>query len=194
MQQNREYILEDEIDLKELFKILWSYKKFIILFISLVTMLSAAYVMTLNPKPIYKGSLLIEVGQYKTSSNEFVIVDNVDNLKTIIEEKFNVNVLNPKKTNSLLEIIVNSTNKNKIEKDINEVYNFVLERHKEKLKTYKEFIPTKKVSEIRVSNKPINKSKKKLIVVVTFVTGFILSIFLVFFIEFIKGIKKEDKV
>lgn len=36
------------------------------------------------------------------------------------------------------------------------------------------------------------KPKKKLIVVVAFVTGLILSIFLVFFLEFAKGFKKED--
>ena len=36
------------------------------------------------------------------------------------------------------------------------------------------------------------KPKKKLIVVVAFVTGLILSIFLVFFLEFLKGFKKED--
>jgi len=37
------------------------------------------------------------------------------------------------------------------------------------------------------------KPKKKLIVVVAFITGLILSIFLVFFIEFIRGFKEEDK-
>ena len=36
------------------------------------------------------------------------------------------------------------------------------------------------------------KPKKKLIVVVAFVTGFILSIFIVFFMEFIAGFKKEE--
>jgi len=194
MQQNREYILEDEIDLKELFKTLWSYKKFIILFTSLITIFSIVYVMLLNPKPIYQGSLLIEIGEYKTSDNEFIIVDNTNNLKTILENKFNVNVYPPKKTDSLLKIIVNNTNKNKIEKDINEVYNFVIERHAKKLKEYKAVIPTSKVDEIKVSNEHINKPKKKLIVSVTFVSGFIISIFLVFFMEFIKGIKKENKV
>ena len=37
------------------------------------------------------------------------------------------------------------------------------------------------------------KPKKKLIVVVAFVTGLILSIFLVFFMEFIKGFREEEK-
>lgn len=190
MQENREYISEDEIDLKELFKTLWSYKKVIILFTSLVTILSIVYVMTLNPKPIYKGSLLIEIGSYKTTENVFINIDNTNNLKAILEKKFSVNIFIPKRTNSLVEIIVKSSNKNKIEEVINQTYNFISERHIEKFKTYEKYIPTKKVSEINMSNQPINK----LIVVVAFVTGFILSIFLVFFIEFIKGIKKEEKV
>ena len=37
------------------------------------------------------------------------------------------------------------------------------------------------------------KPKKTLIVIVAFVTGLILSVFLVFFLEFIRGIRKEDE-
>jgi len=40
-------------------------------------------------------------------------------------------------------------------------------------------------------DKPV-KPKKTLIVIVAFITGFILSIFLVFFIEFIKSLKEDD--
>ncbi|MCW8838257.1 MAG: hypothetical protein OQK11_06115, partial [Thiovulaceae bacterium] len=36
------------------------------------------------------------------------------------------------------------------------------------------------------------KPKKKLIVVVAFITGFILSIFLVFFLEFVKGFRLDE--
>ena len=44
-----------------------------------------------------------------------------------------------------------------------------------------------------ITNKSPVKPKKKLIVSVAFITGLILSIFLVFFMEFIKGIKEEVK-
>ncbi len=47
------------------------------------------------------------------------------------------------------------------------------------------------VGDYVVKDHPV-KPKKKLIVVVAFVTGLILSIFLVFFLEFFKGFKKED--
>jgi capsular polysaccharide biosynthesis protein len=49
---------------------------------------------------------------------------------------------------------------------------------------------TQIVGEIITNDKPI-KPKKRLIVTVAFVTGLILSIFLVFFIEFIKDEKKD---
>ncbi|WP_419765671.1 MAG: Wzz/FepE/Etk N-terminal domain-containing protein [Arcobacter sp.] len=52
---------------------------------------------------------------------------------------------------------------------------------------------TELLGDIITNEYPI-KPKKKLIVTVAFVTGFILSIFLVFFIEFIKGIRKEKKI
>jgi len=51
---------------------------------------------------------------------------------------------------------------------------------------------TKIVGDIIISDNPI-KPKKKLIVVVAFVTGFILSVFVVFFLQFIGSFKEEDK-
>jgi len=50
---------------------------------------------------------------------------------------------------------------------------------------------TKIVGKIEVLDKPI-KPKKTLIVVVAFITGLMLSIFLVFFLEFIQGSKREE--
>ena len=47
------------------------------------------------------------------------------------------------------------------------------------------------VGDVLVDDNPI-KPKKSLIIVVAFVTGFILSIFLVFFMSFISNLKKED--
>ena len=49
---------------------------------------------------------------------------------------------------------------------------------------------TKIIGKIKTQNHPI-KPKKKLIIIVAFITAFILSIFLVFFIEFVKGFEEE---
>lgn len=51
---------------------------------------------------------------------------------------------------------------------------------------------TEVVGKIIINDSAI-KPKKKLIVIVAFITGLILSIFLVFLIEFIRGFKEEEK-
>ena len=45
---------------------------------------------------------------------------------------------------------------------------------------------TKQIGDIKISNEEINKPKKALIVSISFVTAFILSIFLAFLIDFVK--------
>ena len=52
-------------------------------------------------------------------------------------------------------------------------------------------IKTQIIGKVEKSNKPV-KPKKTLIIIIAFITGFILSIFLVFFIEFIRSLKEED--
>ena len=63
----------------------------------------------------------------------------------------------------------------------------------EKLKISKnKLVNTSIIGDMKISDYPI-KPKKTLIVAVAFVTGFILSIFVVFFMSFIRGIKNESK-
>ncbi|MGB7403226.1 MAG: Wzz/FepE/Etk N-terminal domain-containing protein [Arcobacter sp.] len=193
MIQNNQ-LQEDEIDLRELFLTIWKYKIFVVTCTFIITILSIFYVLIFkNPVPIYKGSVLIEIGEIKTE-NGLGLIDNSNNLKYIIEaESKAVEVNIPRGSSNLIEIIVKSTNKNKIESRIKRLYEILLKKQDEKLKMYTEYIPTKMIGSITVDDSPINKPKKKLIVTVAFVTGFILSILLVFLIEFIKGIRKEEK-
>ncbi|KLE04658.1 hypothetical protein AF78_07965 [Aliarcobacter butzleri L353] len=58
--QNQKYLQEDEIDLKELFKTIWSYKKFILIFTFIVTVLSIIYVSL--KAPIYQVKSVIKIG------------------------------------------------------------------------------------------------------------------------------------
>ncbi len=48
------------------------------------------------------------------------------------------------------------------------------------------------VGELQINDNPV-KPKKALIIVVAFVTGFILSIFIVFFMQFIDNLKRDEK-
>ena len=73
-----------------------------------------------------------------------------------------------------------------------DVKNFIIAKHENDTSFYKNKIMTKQIGDIKISEEAINKPKKALIVTVAFITGFILSIFLVFFIQFIQSIKKES--
>ncbi|MCT7574659.1 Wzz/FepE/Etk N-terminal domain-containing protein [Aliarcobacter butzleri] len=58
--QNQKYLQDDEIDLKELFKTIWSYKKFILIFTFIVTVLSIIYVSLKTP--VYEVKSVIKIG------------------------------------------------------------------------------------------------------------------------------------
>jgi uncharacterized protein involved in exopolysaccharide biosynthesis len=64
--QEQQYIQEDEIDLRELFKTLWDRKKFIIIFTSLVTILAIIYAL-MAPK-VYEARAIFKIGEYKEMS------------------------------------------------------------------------------------------------------------------------------
>lgn len=315
--QNQRYLQEDEIDLRELFKTLWKYKIFILVFTFIVTILSIIYVTF--KAPIYQATALIELGSYKTESDQDIIIDNADNLskklntifidlrknvenkdfeiikiatakdiknfieisseassntqaieglnevvehiksehskllddvkeknefqlknislsiKNIEEDKLvniekkielyqqnilnleeqmvsvtetlkNINKLDPaisalklmEKRDISNAIILNKSNLydliEKKENLINIEINKLLDRKKilETLSLPHNLKNSEVVGSILVNENPI-KPKKFIIVIITFVIGFILSIFLVFFIEFIKSLKKEEK-
>jgi len=66
--EEKQYLQEDEIDLRELVLKLWDKKLFIILFTGFVTLSSICY--SLVKTPIYKASAMIEIGNYKTQVND----------------------------------------------------------------------------------------------------------------------------
>jgi LPS O-antigen subunit length determinant protein (WzzB/FepE family) len=189
------YIEEDEIDLRELFLTLWKKKVFIVLLTFIVTVSSILYVNFKPYEPVYQGKLLVEIGEVFNKNNDSQLIDYPGNLVKIIEEnlaKDGLTSLIPRNTNNLIEISVNSKNKSNIKDTLTSAYDFIVNRHNEKTKLYEKFTHTKKVGDINIGNEPVNKPKKKLIVVVSFVTGFILSIFLVFFMEFIRSFKNKN--
>ncbi len=84
------------------------------------------------------------------------------------------------------------------ENEKNDIEVIRIEKFKEELNTLKVLMKpynyrnTEVVGNIMTNDYAI-KPNKKLIVVVAFVTGFILSIFLVFFMEFIQGMKRNEE-
>jgi capsular polysaccharide biosynthesis protein len=270
MEQNRQYIEEDEIDLKELWKIVVKRKKFIFLFTTILTVLVIAWVLIRTP--IYEARALIEIGNYNNNNynnnnnNNKVILDNasqlvqklnilfIDMTKNIKDKKTNISSIKvPKDSKEFIEIKSTSTSNELAIKEIQKVINYIQTQHqkildsikKERKNSYNitkqqlekntklvqnlnikdistvemlEFLRTKEnignmitkqnniknlllshnykntkiVGKIIINDYPI-KPKKKLMVTVAFVTGLILSIFLVFFLEFIGKSEEETK-
>lgn len=185
---------EDEIDLRELIKTLWIYKYLILIFTSFITILSIIYVLQKNPTPIYKGNLYMEIGTIQDKNFQPVIIENAKDLAYILNLEFDVKAVIPKEIltinnllpTKLIEISFENEDKNKIRETLEKIKDYIIEKHKKDTKYYENIIMTKQIGDIKISNEEINKPKKVLIVAISFVTAFILSIFLAFLIDFVK--------
>ncbi|WP_428026071.1 Wzz/FepE/Etk N-terminal domain-containing protein [Arcobacter sp.] len=192
MQDNRlQCNHEDEIDLRELFKTIWHRKYLIVSLTMTGTIFAIFYTFFKNPEPIYEGKVLFEIGELHSESFGTMYLDNPNNLSEIIKVKLNIDSTLPSKTDDLIELSVKSIDKDNIRKELETAIDFIINRHKEKVKFYKNYIMSKQIGKIKIDDNPINKPKKKLIVSVAFITGFILSIFLVLLIDFIQSLKKD---
>ena len=190
--QENKILNEDEIDLRELFKTIWDKRFFIIIFTFIITLISFIYVLLKNPTPVYEGILSVKIGEIQSENFGNKIIETPQNLSYILEVEFKVNPNIVKGTTSILEIKYSNEDKARIKTILEDVKNFIITKHENDTSFYKNKIMTKQIGDIKISEEAINKPKKALIVTVAFITGFILSIFLVFFIQFIQSIKKES--
>ncbi|MGJ0314221.1 Wzz/FepE/Etk N-terminal domain-containing protein [Aliarcobacter cryaerophilus] len=191
MQENK-ILNEDEIDLRELFKTIWDKRFFIIIFTFIITLISFIYVLLKNPTPVYEGILSVQIGDIQSENFGNEIIETPQNLSYILEIEFKVNPNIVKGTTSILEIKYSNEDKARIKTILEDVKNFIITKHENDTSFYKNKIMTKQIGDIKISEEAINEPKTALIVTVAFITGFILSIFLVFFIQFIQSIKKES--
>lgn len=177
---------------------------FIVVFTILITLVAFLYTLIKNPNPIYEGKIYFEMGEMKGETFGSKLIENTNDLATLINITFNEDIIdnrsknpeNPnaqlsKGTTKILEIKYEDEDKELIKNKLNKIKEFILARHETISKLYNIAIDTKQIGEIKISKEPINKPKKALIVTVAFVTGFILSIFLVFFMQFINSFKEE---
>ena len=157
----------------------------------------------------------LQISDIKSKSVDLIdkkIENNIKNLKSLEEQLKQIDE-NLKKIDSLNPSLaaLKLMEKRDITNSINTItiQNFELESKKDELlktnlytlEESKKIIElsllphnyknTQIVGEIMTNDFP-TKPKKSLIVAVAFVTGFIISIFLVFFIQFIQGIRKES--
>lgn len=190
---NNHTIQEDEIDIRELFRTLVKHKIKIVLITLAVTLAALIYTLIKNPTPIYEGKVLVEIGEIQNENAGSSYFDNPNNLAVIVSNQFkNISASTPKGTNKLIELTASNADKDSIQNSLNSAVSFILDRHKEKANFHTKYIMTQQIGEIHINNTPINVPKKKLIIVVAFVTGLILSIFFVFLLEFIRGEKEQQ--
>jgi len=204
LENRTQCIEEDTIDLRELWATLIKRKRLILVVTSLITLLAFVYAFFIA-KPVYSGSALIEVGEViennvalssQASKPTFILpLDNVYDLKDIVTTAQGVSASVPKKATRLLNISYQARDKDKIKQKLKNTIDYIMNRHKETVKAYKsphsKVNMSKVVGEITIGEQPI-KPKKKLIIVVAFITGLMLSVFLAFFLEFIQGMKQEE--
>ena len=253
------YIQEDEIDLRELFKTIASYKKFIAIFTIIITVVMSIYISLKTP--IYEVSSIVEIGSYQDNSTEKQIL-NIDKAIKALQVPFIITKNQKawiksikKKGNNLIEITANSTSIDLAQKEVERVIKFIKNREIENIDniisigknnvlfldkkieviqdsinylenqlkstnnqgngTEAYYLATLKIQKLDIeknktgltnptilknaeivklekNNTPI-KPKKRLVIIVAFVTALILSIFIIFFIEFIKGGKEEER-
>lgn len=187
----------DTINLMDLFRILGKRKKLIILITLLITIFSYLYTSFVI-KPTYSGSATVELGQVINKNVEkgtvqVINLESIPVLQGLIQTKFGVSVI-AINGSTLLKYSLTSADKNYIKKSLNEAIKYTLDRDKKRVKLYAgsnaNIINSSVVTPLSVSNEPI-KPKKKLVVIVSFITGLLFSIFLAFFLEFLTEAKKK---
>lgn len=133
----------------------------------------------------------MEIGEIQNENFGSRSIENTNDLATILNIELGVNAQLKKGSTKVLEIVATSADKNALTPTLEKAKAFVLDRHTKLAEFYKAKIMTKELGSIAISDQ-INRPKKKLIVAVSLVTGFVLSIFLVFFIEFIRGFRADQ--
>lgn len=149
--------VEDEIDLRELFKTIWDKRVFILVFTFVVTLLAVVYVSIKTP--IYEVKALLEIGSYKTeivnnqgqTSIETINVDDANELSKKLsmifidlkenekDKEFKITKINlSKDMKNFIELSSESTSNDLGIKGLNEIITYIKDIHLKLLKDIKE--------------------------------------------------------
>ncbi len=197
-------IQDDDIALYELWEILTKRK--LMIFANTVFLSCLAAIYALNATPIYTGNALIEVGEVinkgyvinniQKDTTTLKLDANIVDLKEVASRMTNVSINIPNGSNNVIQLSFESGNPAEIKSTLQKAVDFIIARHHEKAKLYStknsEIRMTQLIGEIYVGNEPV-KPNKKTIITIGFISGFILSIFLAFALEFLqKNRKRRD--
>jgi capsular polysaccharide biosynthesis protein len=183
----------DEIDLGELVRYLWQQKGSILGIAFLIGIAALVYVLV--AKEVYRGEVLIEIGELILNPQEnndkpsmIQLIERPDDLKEAVlrtmvgiderkEEKLRVE--SPKGSSRLLSISYEDHDKEVIAQKLDEAVKFVLKRHTEKSAFYEHnhgrIVATSVIGKSEITRDPV-KPKKVFIVIVALVGGVMLGV------------------
>ncbi len=137
---NTELMEENEIDLRELFQIIWNKRKFVVIFTLLITLFAVVYSFSISK--IYEVKSNIQIGYM----NDKLLIESDTLSKTInlLYDKQNVDkneaylekVLIDKKANNFLTIITHGMSNEKALEKNKEIVEFVKQQNKKDIDNY----------------------------------------------------------
>ena len=168
------YYDEDEIDLRELFKTIVKYKKFIIVFTLIITMIAALYAFF--KKPIYEVKSNVEIGFIgKDKKGKKALLDDADvivkKLRIIfhVDEKLQGNkkfvaevsdIVKYKKIDNIIKIETEGISKNVALKENEKVVTYLQKNYAPKINQYI-LNTTNQVKDLKLKIKNINDFETK---------------------------------
>ena len=176
MQKNipdQNFYQDDEIDLQELFGIVWAKKTLIIGMTTIITLVAGIYVFNKTPPiPIYKVNALIEIGSYQLYNSTIYNSTSTSTSKVIIEptielsKKLNVlfvdrneviTSISVAKHNSFIDIKSEANSNEIASREILSVMSFIRDKHQSILNDVK----NRHELEIKKINTKIDNIKNK---------------------------------
>lgn len=172
---------DDEIDLFELFRILWQQKWLIVTTTLLAPLIAYVFIVSQPAKlDTFQGEVLIEIGTYVSKDGVFQTIERTQDLALITSQQFNVEASVPNTSVKLLNIQTSSPSKVESTEKLQSAINFVLERHENFTSTQLKsnvIQPTQVIGQASVE-RVSPKDKLKLILAVAFVLGGMLGVFI----------------
>lgn len=135
--QQIQHIEEDEIDLRELWKIIAKRKYLIIILTIAITLLAGVYVFSATP--MYEARALIEIGNYNNNNNNNKVLLNnpsqlsqklavifIDTQKSIKDKKAEIlSITVPKKAKKIIEIKSIATSNQLASNELNKIISYI---------------------------------------------------------------------
>jgi capsular polysaccharide biosynthesis protein len=186
--ENIKNLVEDEVDLLQLWLTLTRYKWLIISLTFIFTIISVFYAS--KQTSTYTANTTIEIGEF-AYENKIAKLDDYRDLKTIISTLLKINVSEINGAPSMLKLSINTNSPEISRKEIQNSIQIIMNRHYEKVKLLDgefKIRMTQQIGNIEIEKIDPNKN---LIIVLGFFGGMLFSIMIVLLLEFVRKIKHK---